>query len=620
MWGVLTGAVCRYAHEKLGAPAGFFATLVDVVVATMGDAFPELRRDPAAVKAVLLEEETQFRKTLERGLLQFKRCTAGMTRGNVLPGPDAWRLYDTFGFPVDLTRLMAEELGLRVDEAAFAVAQEQAREASKGTKAAGDAERVTIDVHLMAELEQRGVPATDDAPKYTSASLDARLLAIVTREGLVTGVADTGALVGLVLDRTNFYGEQGGQLPDTGTILAADGSAAFAVTDVQVYGGYVLHTGRLQYGVLAPGVPVSCAFDELRRRPMRQNHTATHLLNFALRQVLPDADQRGSLVAPDRLRFDYAARAAPTAAQLAEIETIVNGVIQRGLDVANEPVGLEHAMQITGLRAVFGEVYPDPVRVVAVGQSAASLLADPASPAWSAHSVELCGGTHVARSSDIKQFLLLSEQNIAKGIRRIVAVTGDAAVQARATEARLLEALARVEAAPSDTVVKAFTRELDDAQVGLHARAAMRLRVDAARKAVLDADKAAGAAQAKAVTDAVTAWLADSPEEPFLLREFAVGDNTKALLAGLNALVAAGRSGLLCSRDAASGRLYYQAMVCPAHQARGVSALELAQAFGDARGGRSGGREAAAMGSAPLVADDATGLEKATRDLVALKL
>lgn len=600
----------RYAHEKLNAPAGFFASLVDVVVEGMGAAFPELARDPESVKAILLAEETQFRKTLERGLQQFGRMVAKLdAEDKVLSGEDAWRLYDTYGFPVDLTRLMAEERGLRVDEPGFLVAQEAAREASKGKAAADQAARPTIDVHVMAELEAKAVPLTDDAAKYTDAVLDgARVVGLLLPGGsLVTTVDVSVPCFGLLLDRTNFYAESGGQLADTGAVSSDELGMEMEVEDVQVYGGFVLHVGRLKHGALSLGDSVSCAYDELRRRPMRANHTGTHLLNWALRQVCPEADQRGSLVAPDRLRFDYAIKTAPSPEQLVRAEQLVNEAIKAGRPVRNSAVPLASARQITGLRAVFGEVYPDPVRVVAVVDAEMeALLGSPTDDRWSVHSVELCGGTHVSRTADIQAFRILSDSPLAKGIRRIVAVTGEAAARADRTASDFAKQLSALEAAPEDSAVRQLGRALEEASVSLEARAALKARLEALRRILQEADKTRRAAQQQVVVDAVAAWLQAHPAQPALMTaRFDVGDNGKALLAGLNALKDAGRSGLLLSSDPASGKLHYHALVCPEHLASGAvpAASALCQALDQRFGGKSGGKEATAMGSAPLQAD-----------------
>jgi len=423
----------RYAHEKLHAPAGFFASLVDTVVSEMGGAFPELKRDPQTIKEMLLAEETQFRKTLERGLLQFARMTEGSSNSAVvLSGGDVWRLYDTYGFPVDLTRLMAEERGMSIDEPGFLAAQEAAREASKGKAAAGGAARPTIDVHAMAELAERGIPSTQDHFKYDGPiCLGGAVVQAIVLPGnesvLVQEAGECSSTYGLLMDTTNFYAESGGQLADLGRITWPNGGS-FEVADVQVFGGYVLHIGTLTKGSITVGQTTTCCYDDERRSLMRANHTATHLLNWALRKTVPETDQRGSLVAPDRLRFDYALKSsssAPSATDLAEVERLVQDQIIKGLPVQNGALPLAEARLIPGLRAIFGEQYPDPVRVVRVASPAGSQ-----EDSMNDSSVELCGGTHVSKTEDIKAFLLISDSPLAKGIRRIVAVTGPAAIQA----------------------------------------------------------------------------------------------------------------------------------------------------------------------------------------------
>jgi len=279
-------------------------------------------------------------------------------------------------------------------------------------------------------------------------------------------VASNGApeLVGVVLDRTNFYAEQGGQIYDIGTIEVED-KLELTVENVQVYGGFVLHVGYLKSGSLKVEDTVTCVFDEGRRRPIKRNHTATHLLNFGLREVLGDGvDQKGSLVAPDRLRFDFSAKVrahgpartqprpagaltsvvgclclngcgalqgAMTTDELARVESIVNKQIADNLQVYAREATLQQARAINGLRAVFGETYPDPVRVVSVGVPVDDLLSNPDDPRWRGGSVEFCGGTHVARTSEIGQFTILSEEAVAKGVRRVVAISGPDARRVR---------------------------------------------------------------------------------------------------------------------------------------------------------------------------------------------
>lgn len=239
-----------------------------------------------------------------------------------------------------------------------------------------------------------------------------------------------GANFGVLLNRTSFYAESGGQEYDTGNIVI-DGATDFEVTNVQSYNGYVLHTGLLKYGQLSVDDEVISSYDELRRWPLRSNHTATHILNFCLREVLGDhIDQKGSLVAPTKLRFDFSHKAQISLPDLAKIESMSIDWIKKNVKVYSKDLDLTAAHKIPGLRAVFGEAYPDPVRVVVLGYDVDEITKDLDNPKWRSTSVEFCGGTHVTKTGDIKDFVITEESGIAKGIRRIVAVTGQEAHEA----------------------------------------------------------------------------------------------------------------------------------------------------------------------------------------------
>jgi alanyl-tRNA synthetase len=239
-----------------------------------------------------------------------------------------------------------------------------------------------------------------------------------------------GANFGVLLNRTSFYAESGGQEYDTGNIVI-DGATDFEVTNVQSYNGYVLHTGSLKYGQLSVGDEVISSYDELRRWPLRSNHTATHILNYCLREVLGDhIDQKGSLVAPTKLRFDFSHKAQISLPELTKIESMSIDWIKKNVKVYSKDLDLTVAHKIPGLRAVFGEAYPDPVRVVVLGYDVDEISKDIDNPQWRNTSVEFCGGTHVAKTGDIKDFVITEESGIAKGIRRIVAVTGQEAHEA----------------------------------------------------------------------------------------------------------------------------------------------------------------------------------------------
>ena len=308
----------RFATEKLKAKPGFFASLVDIVVKTLGDAFPELRKDPQAIKDIINEEEIQFLKTLNRGRKLLDREIGKLAGKTVLRGEVAWRLYDTYGFPVDLTQLMSEEFGLTVNMEEYEHCKSQAQLASQGKGGTQD-DHIALDVHAINELkDSMNIATTDDNAKYSYEASSADKNANYVFEGCKSKVValrrnkqfvntvESGQECGVLLDKTCFYAEQGGQIYDEGFLEKIDDdSVEFKVRNVQVRGGYILHMGTLE-GKLAVGDIVSLKIDEIRRKNVMNNHTGTHVLNFALRKALQgsgsEADQKGSLVAPERLR------------------------------------------------------------------------------------------------------------------------------------------------------------------------------------------------------------------------------------------------------------------------------------------------------------------------------
>ncbi|KAJ1389653.1 Translation protein, beta-barrel domain superfamily [Sesbania bispinosa] len=416
----------RYGREVLKAKEGFFNGLVNVVVNVMGDVFPELKHQEAHIRSVIAEEEESFGRTLIKGIEKFETAVQHV-QGKILSGEEAFVLWDTYGFPLDLTQLMAEEKGLLVDVEGFNKAMEAARERSRNaqTKQAGGA--IVMDADATSALHKRGISPTDDSFKYVwFKDHESVVKAIYTGSEFVDSV-NTDGDIGVVLESTSFYAEQGGQIFDTGSLECQQ--ASFQVRNVQVYGGFVLHIGN---GTgISVGDKVFCKVDYERRALIAPNHTCTHMLNFALREVLGNhVDQKGSIVLPEKLRFDFSHGKPVDADNLRRIESIVNEQIKAELDVNAKEVTLAEAKRINGLRAVFGEVYPDPVRVVSVGQKVDDLLADPENEKWLSISSELCGGTHISNTREAKAFALLSEEGIAKGIRRITAVTTDRAYDA----------------------------------------------------------------------------------------------------------------------------------------------------------------------------------------------
>ncbi|CAJ2679612.1 unnamed protein product [Trifolium pratense] len=416
----------RYGREVLKAEEGFFNGLVNVVANLLGDVFPELKQQEVHIRNVIKEEEESFGRTLVKGIAKFNTAVQHV-QGNILSGEVAFELWDTFGFPLDLTQLMAEENKLQVDVEGFNSAMEAARQRSRTAqnKQAGGA--IVMDADATSALQKRSIAPTDDSFKFVwFKDHESVVKAIYTGSQFVDSVNADGD-VGVILESTSFYAEQGGQIFDTGSLDFQH--ASFQVHNVQVFGGFVLHIGN---GTgISVGDKVVCKVDYGRRSLIAPNHTCTHMLNFALREELGDhVDQKGSIVLPEKLRFDFSHGKPIGADSLRKIESTVNQQIGAELDVNAKEVTLADAKGIIGLRAVFGEVYPDPVRVVSVGPKVEDLLADPKNEKWLSVSSELCGGTHISNTREAKAFVILTEEGIAKGIRRITAVTTDRASDA----------------------------------------------------------------------------------------------------------------------------------------------------------------------------------------------
>ncbi|EJD02604.1 uncharacterized protein FOMMEDRAFT_167809 [Fomitiporia mediterranea MF3/22] len=510
----------RYARKKLGVQIGsFFSSLVPTVVEQLGDVFPELHKRTDEIKEILDEEEESFARTLDRGEKLFEQYAskALQSPSKTLNGEDVWRLYDTFGFPVDLTLLMAEELGLGIDQEGFDKAQAKSKEASKGGVKKGDKDLVKLDVHDIASLDKNDtVPKTNDDAKFNLGNITATVKAIYHDKSFVnhTGAISEDTTFGIILDKTNFYAEAGGQEYDTGSITI-DGVAEFEVTNVQSYSGYVLHTGILKYGRLSVGDEVIATYDELRRWPLRNNHTATHILNFSLREVLGDhIDQKGSLVAPTKLRFDFSHKSQISPTELQKIEDMSIDWIKRDVKVFSKELDLKSGYKIPGLRAVFGEAYPDPVRVVTLEYDVEEIAKDLENSKWRKTSIEFCGGTHVAKTGDIKGFVIVEESGIAKGIRRVTAVTGHEAADVTRQAKTFTATLDKIEKASGkekDVMLKTFQVELGQADISVLKKNELRDRLAAIRKAFDKQTKEREQALQKAEIEKLTEFFKANP-------------------------------------------------------------------------------------------------------------
>ena len=402
---------------KLGVKQAFFYRMVGPLVQQMGEAYPELAQKADRISATLQEEEERFARTLDTGMgiLKDVMAQAEKDRSGQIDGETAFLLYDTYGFPLDLTQDIARENDLSVDLDGFAEALAQQQERGRASGKFG--QQAQISTQAIKDL------APTEFLGYEQLEADGARVAAILVDGETVDRVEAGDEAILLLERTPFYAESGGQVGDTGVIENAD--ATFEVQDtIKLAGVFHGHLGVLKAGALSAGDTVSARVDAPRRQAIVLHHSATHLMHAALKEVLGDhVEQRGSLVAPDHLRFDFTHPRAVTAEQLAEIERLVNREIRVNPAADVQVMAFDDAVQ-TGATALFGEKYGDRVRVLRFGD----------------FSVELCGGTHVDRVGDIGQFKIIEESAIAAGIRRIVAVAGEAAVdQVQSMDARLKE-------------------------------------------------------------------------------------------------------------------------------------------------------------------------------------
>ncbi|HZD61388.1 MAG TPA: alanine--tRNA ligase [Xanthobacteraceae bacterium] len=397
--------------QLLGAETPLMWRLVPTLVREMGQAYPELARAEALIAETLKLEETRFRNTLERGLLILDEESRGLKRGDRLKGETAFTLYDTYGFPLDLTQDALKPRGIAVDTDGFNSAMERQREKARASWAgSGDAATEAVWFKLRENL------GATEFLGYETEGAEGVVAALV-KDGKEVDALRAGETGAVIVNQTPFYGESGGQVGDAG-LMCADG-VRFTVTDTQKKAADLfIHTGTVEEGTLKVGDALRLEVDHVRRSAIRRHHSATHILHEALRQVLGDhVAQKGSLVAPDRLRFDFSHPKPMTAQELERVEDIANDVVLQNTPVTTRLMAVDDAIA-SGARALFGEKYGDEVRVVAMGESGGNAMG------WS---VELCGGTHVKRTGDIGLIAGLTDSGVAAGVRRIEALAGTSA-------------------------------------------------------------------------------------------------------------------------------------------------------------------------------------------------
>ncbi|CAO2200522.1 unnamed protein product [Urochloa humidicola] len=618
----------HFGHQKLKTKKQFFSSLVNVVVQVMGDVFPELKENEKKIKDIIRDEEESFENTLAKGYEKFKKAAEVVkdNGGTVLDGQDAFVLWDTYGYPIDLTEVMAIDYGLTVDKDGFNASMEEARQKARNARNKAGGNSIVMDANATAHLRNQGLASTDDSPKFLWPKEHGSVVKAIYTGSEYIDTATGDEDFGLVLESTSFYAEQGGQIFDTGSIEGSFGT--FNVNNVQVFAGYVLHIGSFTKGskALSLGDSVICKVDYNRRTLIAPNHTCTHMLNFALREVLGDhVDQKGSIVLPEKLRFDFSHGKPVQPEDLRKIESIVNQQIKDELDVYAHEIKLEDAKRINGLRAVFGEIYPDPVRVVSVGRKVEDLLANPDSKEWLSISTELCGGTHISNTRDAKAFALLSEEGIAKGVRRITAVTAGCATQAMELASSIdsdINQASQLEGAILEKKIASIKSGLDAAAIPAARKADLRGKVskleDQLRKAKKKMSEQNIKKALKSAMDAAEAAL--SEKRPFCVTHVDVGlDTTAVREAVIKVMDQKGLPIMLFSSDEASNKAVIYAGV-PPNTPSGFKVLDwLTPSIAPLKGKGGGGKNGVAQGQG----SDASQLKEAMKlanDIASMKL
>jgi len=569
----------RYGR-KLGFTKPFMTGLLPTLEATMGAQYPELVQNRKEIARAIQAEEESFSLTLDRGLALFDDVAQAVAAGKdkIFPGTDAFKLYDTYGFPLDLTVVMAKEKGIMVDEARFAILMDEQRKRARDARKSATTD---ADADLVSDLMAKGIKTQFTG--YTQLSGQAKVLAIV-QKGATGASARAEALSegmegALLLAETPFYAEKGGQLGDLGVITSPTGD--FEVTDTrQPTEGIVLHIGRVTRGALAAGSHVTATVNAERRAAVARHHTATHLLQHALRDIVGSSvKQAGSMVSPDRLRFDFNYFQALTPDELASVERRVNEMI-----VANDPVGTSEMalkdVQGSGIIAIFDEKYGDTVRVVKVGE----------------YSRELCGGTHVAATGTIGLFRILSESSIASGVRRIEAVAGLPAYAAMCEDRAMLDGLAKrfsISAAEVPSRIEALSEQV---------------------KLLEKQIKEAATAAAMQKLDSILAVATEV--KGMKLMAMAVGEvSPEALKSLAEAALAKAGSAVVVLGASHAGKAQFIVAVSPDLVKQGVHAGKIIKEVAKVAGGGGGGQPALANAGGKDISKIAEAVEKA-RELI----
>lgn len=622
-----------FGSQFLGAKKGFFHKLVPAVVKKFGGFFEELKAQEQTVMSVLTDEETQFNRTIEQGLRHFSKVTKELkAKGStVVSGKEAFFLAGTLGFPFDLTEIMAEQQGLTVNKVEF----EEVLKASKaGSKAiSGNAKDMTMESTETCYLNESGIEATTQDAKFKTAHEPrSTVTAIFTgrgqqpkEAGFTESVDANDEMIGIIMESSPFYAEAGGQIYDTGILTSTDGSKEIRVVEVHVYAGYVLHMGTVESGRVSVGDELTCFVDYRRREKIAPNHTLTHVLNFALRKVLLGIDdttnklqQKGSHVDDQRLRFDVSWDTPITPKDLQAVEEEVNRQISENYKVDAYVAPQAQALQIAGLRAVFGENYPDPVRIISIGADVKTILEKPEDQCWRDFSIEFCGGTHIEQLGDAESFVIIEESNVAKGVRRIVGVTRERAHQARANAELFTTRVAEAEKIEApldlDTELRILKKEMDTAFIGCVARSSIYDRLNDMAKTLKEWKKTQTKQREARCVSEVEEFAKKTPANSKVVLRLDFGSDGKTGSKVMKAFCKANKTSslLIISTDPDKQSIMVVSFVLKAHITESFDALLWCTKTVDAAGGgKCGGKGSNANGSVQGLGGLSTAVEAA---------
>lgn len=611
----------RYGKEFLKAPEGFFSELVPVVVNKMKGFYPKLEESQEAIIKAIRIEEKKFEKSLITGTEIFKSKTKNLKKGDIIPASDVFLLYNTHGFPDDLTRIMAEERGLSIDHEGFEKILKEKKEESR-KKHLQKTERAHLDLTTTASSilqDQRQVKPTDDQYKYSLDPIDATIVGIWDGKNILDEFSNFDKSVGIVLDKTNFYGESGGQIGDKG-VIEGEGFRLL-VEDTKIFGHYVLHFCKFdnerENSPVKVGSAVHCEVDMDRRKPTMSNHTSTHIVNFALRSILGDeVEQQGSVVYPKRLRFDYSYSSSVSKDQLRRIDELACEIISKEYNVYYLNIPLELAKSINGIRAMFGEKYPNPVRVVSIGVPVEKLVENPNNQEWRQYPIELCGGTHLSNVKEAQLFTIVQDSQHEQGVRRLVAVTGEQALEAHRLYNEL-EAMFESVKKEEDPVklrfkINEFIGEFEKAVIPAWKRIHLREQLEVLQAKAFDSYKDQVKQQASSSEDYVKETIEKlkntDGDVVFWVDIFNVGANNDALHKTAKALVEGLTEKkvavLLLSSDTSNPkkpRVIVVSNVPKESVEKGLKANEWAKETALVFGGKAGGKDQVAQGSGTKV-------------------